>query len=119
MRVSLDVVASDGRQIPADNKINGGPSVLYDAVAILTSKDGAARLSSEATAKDFVSDAYSHLKFIAYNDDAVALLEKAAVINSIDEGFVKLTTAKDAASYLTKCRDLRLWSREPKVKLAN
>lgn len=111
------VVASDGSQIPADHKINGGPSVLFDAVAILTTKEGAAKLSNEPSAKDFVSDAYAHLKFIAYNDGATPLLDKAGVGACVDEGFVKLAAPGDATNFIAHCRDLRLWSREPKVRL--
>ena len=35
------VKASDGSVIPANQKIGGGPSVLYDAVALLVSNEGA------------------------------------------------------------------------------
>src|SRR5262249_29536436 len=62
------VIACDGRQRAAQRKVNGGPSVLYDAVAILASGDGAAMLIREATVKDFVSDAFAHAKFIAYSE---------------------------------------------------
>ncbi len=34
------VKTSDGRWIKAKQKIDGGPSLLYDAVAVLTSKEG-------------------------------------------------------------------------------
>jgi catalase len=113
------VMASNGTQIPADYKINGGPSVLFDAVAVLMSPSGIAKLSQEATAKDFVSDAYAHLKFIAYNDAAKPLLEKAGVANAMDSGFVRLNHAQDAANFLTTCGQLRVWDREPKVKMPN
>lgn len=113
------VLASDGKQIPADQKINGAPSVLFDAVAVLTSPEGAAKLSTETTAKDFVSDAYSHLKFIAYNEASVPLLNAARVGSALDEGFVALKAPGDAEQFLTLCKQLRLWAREPKVKMSN
>ena len=40
------VEASDGQRVPADQKIDGGPSVLYDAVVVLASKEGAAALAA-------------------------------------------------------------------------
>ena len=64
------LTASDGSLIPAKQKINGGPSVLYDAIAVIASTEGAALLAREATAKDFVSDAFAHAKFIAYSEAA-------------------------------------------------
>jgi catalase len=112
------VDASDGTHIKADHKINGGPSVLFDAVAILVSPDGAAKLANEATCKDFVSDAYAHLKFIGYNDAAAPILEKAGVAKSMDEGFSQLKDAKDASAFLDNCGQLRLWSRGTKVKMS-
>jgi catalase len=114
------VTASDGSQVAADHRINGGPSVLFDAVAILVSKEGATKLLPEATAKDFVSDAYAHLKFIAYNDSASALLDKAGVsAASRDKGTVLLKDPKDSVAFMKDCYQLRLWSRESKVKMAD
>ncbi|MGE0223682.1 MAG: catalase [Acetobacteraceae bacterium] len=110
------VTGSDGNRIEAKQKVNGGPSVLYDAVAVLVSADGAALLSSEATAKDFVSDAYAHAKFIAYAPTAKPLLEKAGV-SAMDDGFVALSGPAEAARFLQACRKLRLWEREPKVSV--
>jgi catalase len=110
------VDASDGSHINADYKINGGPSVLFDAVAVIVSPEGAAAFSTEPTAKDFISDAYSHLKFIAYNSDAVPLLAKAGVSSAGDEGLVELKDAKDAMSFLDLCKNLRLWSRDQKMR---
>ncbi|MCD0417325.1 catalase [Rubrivivax sp. JA1024] len=104
---------SDGKQRPAKQKVNGGPSVLYDAVAILVSAEGAAQLQQEATARDFVADAFAHAKFIATSEDAVPLLEKAGV--EPDGGVMSLAGPKDAGRFLELCTQLRFWEREPKV----
>ncbi len=113
------VDARDGTHIAADYRINGGPSVLFDAIAILVSPSGAAKLSTEATAKDFISDAYAHLKFIAYNDAAIPLLEKAGVSNMLDEGVVQLKENSDSTKFIHACGKLRLWSRQDKVKMSS
>jgi catalase len=107
------VTACDGRQRVAQQKVNGGPSVLYDAVAILASGDGAALLMREATAKDFVSDAFAHAKFIAYSQPAKAILDKAGVVP--DEGVMAIKAPQDAEAFLQRCGQLRLWEREAKV----
>lgn len=109
------VDASDGSHVNADFKINGGPSVLFDAVAILLSPAGAQKLVTESTAKDFVSDAYAHLKYIAYNDAASVLLDKANVPLS-EDGVVQVKTEADSDSFITACRKLRIWTRQDKVK---
>jgi len=107
-------VLSDGKMIAAKQKVNGGPSVLYDAIAVIPSADGAVLLAREATAKDFVSDAFAHAKFIAYCDDARPLFSEAGV-KEIDGGFVALKGAADAQSFLKACGKLRFWEREAKV----
>jgi catalase len=109
------VVCSDGMLMPAKQKVNGGPSVLYDAVAILPSAEGVALLVNEATAKDFVNDAFAHAKFIAYGADAMPLFEKANIVVDMDGGFMALKTPADAKAFIAACGELRFWARETKV----
>ena len=108
------VTASDGTMIEAKQKAGGGPSVLYDAVAILPSQAGVKTLLKNASVKDFVSDAFAHLKVIGYSEAAMPLFEKAGIAADMDEGFVSLD-AKNAEEYLAQCRKLRVWSREEMV----
>jgi catalase len=102
---------SDGVLHPADEKLEGGPSVLFDAVAILPSKAGVALLMKLPAARDFIADATAHRKFIAHVEDALPLIEKVIGANAIDEGFVLLKVAKDAARFVAECRKLRFWDR--------
>ena len=78
------IQASDGTWLEADEKIDGGSSVLFDAVALLPSQEGAELLPKEPTARDFVADAFAHLKFIGYADKALPLLKKAGVFEDLD-----------------------------------
>jgi catalase len=109
------VKASDGTLIEAQQKIGGGPSVLYDAVAIIPSEAGVQALLKNAAAKDFVSDAFAHLKFIAFIDAALPLFGKAGIADDMDDGFIQLATAKGAAAFVVACRKLRRWEREQMV----
>lgn len=93
--------------------VNGGPSVLYDAVAIVTSAEGAKLPAREVAAQDFVSDAFAHAKFIAYAEAAMPLLNSTGI--TPDEGFIRLKFPKDAADFIVRCRQLRLWMREESV----
>jgi len=106
------VEASDGTRISADQKIGGGPSVLYDAVAVLPSDAGSRLLLKNAAAKQFISDAFAHLKFIAWVKAAMPLFEKAGIAQDLDEGCIELTGPKSAAQFLAACRKLRHWKRE-------
>ncbi|QND64569.1 catalase [Mesorhizobium loti] len=110
--------ASDGSLIEAQQMIGGGPSVLYDAVALLPSKAAMADLIKEATARDFVADAFAHCKFIGYVDAAMPLFEKTGIAGSLDGGVIALSGPKDVTGFLTALGALRLWAREPKVKMS-
>jgi catalase len=83
--------------------------VLFDAVAILPSKEGSARLADLPAARDFIADAVAHQKFIAYISSAAPLLEKAAA--KVDDGFIRLDKPKDCADFVARCRNLRFWER--------
>jgi catalase len=103
------VTDSAGTWHDADEKLEGGPSVLFDAVAILPSTEGAALLATIPAARDFVADATAHRKFIAYAAQATPLLEKAGA--TLDEGFIPLKAAADCKTFLTACRKVRFWDR--------
>ncbi|NEK38265.1 catalase [Rhizobium leguminosarum] len=111
------VTLSDGNWIEAHQIIDGGPSVLYDAVALLPSAEGTGDLLKEATARDFVADAFVHCKFIGYVETALPLMQKAGIADSLDEGVIALGAAKDVSAFIKALGKLRVWGREPSVKL--
>ena len=110
-------VLSDGTLVPAKQKIDGGPSVLFDAVAVLASADGVTLLARDAPSRDFVSDAFSHCKFIGYSAEAAVLLEAVGLANELDEGCVPLANAADAKGFVDALAPLRFWRRELDVDL--
>ncbi|MBY5831159.1 catalase [Rhizobium ruizarguesonis] len=111
------VTLSDGNWIEAHQMIDGGPSVLYDAVALLPSAEGTGDLLKEATARDFVADAFVHCKFIGYVETALPLMQKAGITDSLDEGVIALGAVKDVPAFIKALGKLRVWGREPSVKL--
>ncbi len=104
------VKGSDGKLIAADEKIGGGPSVLYDAVALLPSKDGAAMVGEDPAARDFVADALAHRKFIAYGEFAKELLEKANPSSTNRSQLISLNSPDATQNFMMKCRSLRNWA---------
>ena len=104
------VEADGGGWIPADEKLDGAPSILFDAVVLLPSIAGAQELASLPQARDFVADAFAHCKFIGLTDAATLLLEKAGIAR--DAGVIDLKTGKGATAFLRSCRALRFWERE-------
>lgn len=106
------VTLADGSKLAAHHQLAGGPSVLFDTVAIAASADGAAKLAAEAGAVAWVHDAFQHLKVIGHTADAQPLLDKAGV--QADDGVVALEG--DAVSYMAAAAKGRIWEREPKVR---
>ena len=102
---------ADGTLLSADGQLSGTPSVMFDAVALVLSREGAETLSQDAAAVDFVRDAYGHLKAIAFDRGAEALLDQAHVQKGA--GVVK-TSAK--AAFLTAAKT-RQWERERTLRM--
>lgn len=111
------VLGSDGKLISAHHMIDGGPSVIFDAVVLLTSPQAMDELVKEATARDFVADAFQHCKIIGYDISANPLLDKAGVADALDEGVLALQSNDDIATFVEQLGKLRVWGREPSVKL--
>jgi catalase len=104
-------VCADGTLIEADFQLAGGASVLFDAVFVALSDEGAAMLQTEAAAVGWVHDAYAHCKVIGATAEAQPLLDAAGVVP--DSGI--LTDPKPAA-YFTAAASGRVWEREPTVR---
>lgn len=105
------VVANDGTTIRANHKIDGAPSVVFDAVALLIADQGALGLLKLPPARDFVSDAYAHYKFVGFTAAATKLFAKVGLPEDLDDGFIILESAADAKAFLKRCADLRFWDR--------
>ena len=107
------VVLSDGTAQAADYQLQGGPSVLFDAIIVAASKDGAAQLLNEAAAVNFVHDAFAHLKVIGHSPASQPLLDKAGVVK--DAGVLSLGKTA-GATFLKGAAAGRIWEREPSVR---
>ena len=101
---------SDGRRLAADGQLAGTPSVVFDAVALVLSKEAGAMLAKEAAAVDWVRDAFGHLKAIAADAGAQAVLKAGGV--GRDAGVVE---AGEVAAFIAAAKT-RQWAREPKVR---
>ncbi|MHB8058013.1 MAG: catalase [Desulfuromonadaceae bacterium] len=101
---------ADGSMLAADGQLAGTPSVLFDAVAVILSDDGANKLSMEGAAIDFVRDAFGHLKAIAADKGGQTLLKAANV--GKDAGVVD---TNDSAAFIAAAKT-RQWEREKSVR---
>jgi catalase len=105
------VEMSDGSTIKPRQQLAGAPSVLYDAVVLALSAGEAEKLSANPAAKDFVTDAVAHCKFVGYTDAAGPLLTTTGMDKLLDDGFIQLETG-NAAAFVQLCRQLRYWPRQ-------
>jgi catalase len=96
--------------VKADQIIDGGPSVLYDAVVLLVSDDGVKELIKLPAARDFVHDALAHLKFLGYQQSSKTLLAQIKD-NELDGGCILLEEPGDTEKFIETCRKVRFWDR--------
>ena len=74
------VTLDDGTPLPGDQMVGGGPSVLYDAVAVVRLRRTAPpRWRRCRRPSDFVTDAHAHAKFVGHTPEAAALFEAAGI----------------------------------------
>jgi catalase len=93
--------------------IDGAPSVLYDAVALLPAAAAMDDLLPESSARDFVADAFAHCKFIGYVESAQPMFEKSGIkAEDLDEGCIAIGNSKQARSFVDSLSKLRVWGRE-------
>ena len=102
---------ADGSRLTADGQLAGTPSVLFDAVAVILSDAGAALLSGESAAIDFLRDAFGHLKAIAADKGGQALMATANV--GKDGGVVD---CNDPEAFIAAAKT-RQWDREKLVRV--
>ena len=103
---------SDGSVLVAKQAVAGGPSVLYDAVAIVTGADGGAALADEPAARDFLTDAFTHFKVIGLGGDTDALVEAAGLTGKLDEACLPVGTAAQTAGFVDRIAGPRQWERD-------
>lgn len=105
------VTLKNGKILKADCQLAGTPSVIFDAVALVLSKEGCAEFLKEGAAIEFAMDAFGHLKAIGYAADAKPLLDKAGIV--ADAGVVDVD--QNSKDFIAAART-RQWGREPSVR---
>jgi catalase len=98
----------------AQFSIAGGPSVLFDAVAILLGPDDDDLVAGIPQAQNFLRDAFAHGKFIGH---ALAgkLFETSGLAGKANDGCFDLGLIDDGdtmASFIAACTALRHWTRQ-------
>ncbi len=108
------VTTAEGEKLPADHTITGGPSVFFDAVALIAGDAEGKKLSQEAAAVNWVRDAFGHLKVVAFTSEADPLLQAAGV--KTDKGIISLTPSDGISTFIEAAKTGRIWEREPGIR---
>jgi len=103
---------STGAKHAAEMALRGSPSVVFDAVAILSGPAGDKILSANPDAVAFLMDACRHLKAIGLA--GVPELSKKAQVTGV-VGVTDFGQAKGLALFLDLARNGKIWDREASV----
>lgn len=68
--------------------------------------------TKEPCLRDFIADAFVHLKFIGYTEAALPLLEKAGIKDNLDAGCFLLDKSTAINQFTNACSALRFWERK-------
>jgi catalase len=110
------VTLAKGKKIAADQALSSAPSIFFDAVALIPSEDGAAKLAREAAAIDWLRDAFGHLKAVGYVNAAAPIFEKASVDLGAGQGVVNLYGKEGVDAFIAAAKQHRIWEREPSLR---
>jgi catalase len=100
---------ASGSLQPGEMALRGAPSVLFDAVVVLSGADGDEQLAQNPNAVSFLMDAYRHGKAIAWSG-IPALAAKAQL--KPGGGMVDLEGKKGIDEFIESARKTRFWERE-------
>ncbi|MCX7363841.1 MAG: catalase [Alphaproteobacteria bacterium] len=99
-----------GNGLVPDMTIEGAPSVLFDAVVLLPSEEGAKALVAMPQAVNWLRDAFGHLKAIGFNAAAQSLFDKGG-LDSDAPGVIDLKGGVE--DFIDAARKHKIWDRNP------
>lgn len=112
------VMTDDKKEIMVQGSIEGNPSVTVDAVIVPEGKESVATLMADAHAKNYLCEAYMHLKAIGLPGDAQRMLEAAGLSKDMEDAGLLAGESADKLMkpFIEAMRQHRVWAREPKTK---
>ena len=99
-----------GRKVAAHGALAGSPSVIFDAVVVLSGVAGDKEFAANPDAVGFMMDACRHLKAIGMSG-VQALAQKTQVSGL--PGVLELKSSADVPAFIQLAREGKVWKREP------
>jgi catalase len=107
------VEASDGKLVVAGQQVDGGPSVLYDAVILFPSPGGRLGTRQQPGGAGLRHRRRRTLQVHRLRQRCGPAVPGHRHRQLIDDGFIEIGNGtSDAAGFLTACRQLRYWGRQ-------
>ncbi len=103
-------VDSQGKLHPGDMALRASPSVLFDAVAVLSGAQGDEKFSIDPNAVSFVVDGIRHCKAVGIS--GTPMLAGRAGVDPSQPGIVNLEEKAGVKDFTSAARTGRFWERE-------
>ena len=103
-----------GNGVMPDMTIEGGPSVLFDAVVLLPAEDQVETLLDIAAAINWLRDAFAHLKAIGFTAVSAPLFDKAG-LDASAPGVVPLEGKGGLDGFIAVAKKHKIWDRDSLV----
>ena len=100
---------SSGTMQPGEMALRGSPSVVFDAVVVISGEAGDKKLANDPNAVSFLMDAIRHCKAVAWS--GVPTLAEKAQANEGD-GLIDLEGKSGVKDFIAAARTGRFWERE-------
>ncbi len=100
---------SSGTMQPGQMALRGSPSVVFDAVAVISGEEGDEQLANDPNAVSFLMDAIRHCKAVGWVD-IPTLAEKAQAKEG--DGLIDLGSKSGVKDFVAAARTGRFWERE-------
>lgn len=106
------VANANGDCLFADQQLEGAPSVLFDVIVLAVSPSGVEDLLTQPAVRDFIADAFAHMKYIGYSQPAARLLDYCHVPLEPEQGVISLEEASNGVDhFFNEAKQLRCWKR--------
>jgi catalase len=107
-----DIRADKNSKIPVDKSLMTVSSVLYDAVYIPGGAESIKALMNKPDTAEFISQAYKHCKPIAFEPDALPLIEKTKIGEDLKKDKNLPGVVANSSAFIKAIKHHRFWERE-------
>ncbi len=107
-----EIAAGKGAKLPVDKSLMTVSSVLYDAVYIPGGLKSINALLEKPDTAEFINQAYKHCKAIAYEDEALPLIQKTKIGEDLEKNKSLPGVVTNASAFVKAIKQHRFWERE-------